>query len=275
MKVVKKINNNVAICVDGDGNELIGFGKGIGFPKTPYELTDLSKLERTFYGVSPENFNLLEQIDKDYFDAAAVIVEFAERKIDNQLNPNLVFTLADHLSFAVERTKKGLTVKMPNAGILEAQYPVEMGVARQAREYLNKRFQVRLGRDEIASVALHLINAQMSINPSQDNIDREEVCEEITKLIESSLSITMERSSFNYTRFLTHLEYMLDRSETKTMISTDNRMMFNSLKEQFPEVFLCSEQIENYIEQRLNWRPNDEEKLYLMIHINRLRSRES
>ena len=33
MKVVKKINNNVAICLDSNNCELVAFGKGIGFPK--------------------------------------------------------------------------------------------------------------------------------------------------------------------------------------------------------------------------------------------------
>ncbi|MBA1393021.1 hypothetical protein EQ500_03915, partial [Lactobacillus sp. XV13L] len=44
MQVIKKINNNAAICLDQNQDELIAFGKGIGFPKTPYELTDLSKI---------------------------------------------------------------------------------------------------------------------------------------------------------------------------------------------------------------------------------------
>ena len=37
MKVVKCINNNVAICLDDDNNELVAFGKGIGFKKPPFE----------------------------------------------------------------------------------------------------------------------------------------------------------------------------------------------------------------------------------------------
>ena len=31
IKVIKKINNNVALCLDGNQSELIAFGKGIGF----------------------------------------------------------------------------------------------------------------------------------------------------------------------------------------------------------------------------------------------------
>ncbi|WP_302926203.1 CAT RNA binding domain-containing protein [Holdemania filiformis] len=30
MKVIKKINNNVALCIDQGGKELIALGKGIG-----------------------------------------------------------------------------------------------------------------------------------------------------------------------------------------------------------------------------------------------------
>ena len=35
MIVVKRINNNVAVCRDGNQRELIAFGKGIGFPRRP------------------------------------------------------------------------------------------------------------------------------------------------------------------------------------------------------------------------------------------------
>lgn len=58
MRVVKKVNNNVAVCIDSNGKELIAFGRGIGFPKTPYELDDLSKIDMTFYKLN-RHFELL------------------------------------------------------------------------------------------------------------------------------------------------------------------------------------------------------------------------
>ena len=45
MKVIKNINNNVAICVDDNGHEVVAMGKGIGFSKPPYEV-DLSKITK-------------------------------------------------------------------------------------------------------------------------------------------------------------------------------------------------------------------------------------
>lgn len=48
MEVYKKINNNVALARDAKGRELVVFGKGIGFVSMPYELTNLSCIQRTF-----------------------------------------------------------------------------------------------------------------------------------------------------------------------------------------------------------------------------------
>lgn len=62
MVVLKKINNNVAICKDSNQQELVAFGKGIGFPPTPYVLTDLRKIERTFYNVSSQYISMLNDI---------------------------------------------------------------------------------------------------------------------------------------------------------------------------------------------------------------------
>lgn len=62
MKITKKINNNVALAQDAKGRELIVFGKGGGFPATPYELTDLSRVQRTFYDVDEKYFDLLRDV---------------------------------------------------------------------------------------------------------------------------------------------------------------------------------------------------------------------
>lgn len=62
MIVIKKINNNVAVCRDNNGRELVAFSKGIGFPAMPYELTDLRKIERTFYNIGVQYLSLLNEI---------------------------------------------------------------------------------------------------------------------------------------------------------------------------------------------------------------------
>ena len=74
MKVIKKINNNVALCIDQGGKELIALGKGIGFKAMPYELQDLSGIERTFYAVKTDTLPVLDEIDEELFADTGYIV---------------------------------------------------------------------------------------------------------------------------------------------------------------------------------------------------------
>lgn len=44
MRVTKKVNNNVALALDEAGNEVVIFGRGVGFPPCPicYATSDRS-----------------------------------------------------------------------------------------------------------------------------------------------------------------------------------------------------------------------------------------
>ena len=72
MKVIKNINNNISLCLDSRNNEVVAFGKGIGFTKPPYDVP-LSKIDRTFYDVDEEQLAVLKRIPEDVLEAAAEI----------------------------------------------------------------------------------------------------------------------------------------------------------------------------------------------------------
>ena len=63
MRAIKNLNNNVALCVDGKNREVIAFGKGIGFNKVPNDIP-LSRIDRTFYNVSPTFVSVIPEIDE-------------------------------------------------------------------------------------------------------------------------------------------------------------------------------------------------------------------
>ena len=65
MKVIKNINNNISLCLDSRNNEVVAFGKGIGFTKPPYDVP-LSKIDRTFYDVDEEQLAVLKRIPVSY-----------------------------------------------------------------------------------------------------------------------------------------------------------------------------------------------------------------
>lgn len=96
----------MALAQDAKGREMIVFGKGIGFPAMPYELTDLSVVQRTFYDVDEKYFDLLRDVPQEIFLAADDIAENAREELNCPLNPNLTYVLADHLNFAIQRCRR-------------------------------------------------------------------------------------------------------------------------------------------------------------------------
>ena len=118
MEVIKKLGNNAAICRDHSGRELIAIGLGIGFPKCPYILDDLSKIDRTFYNVDAEYLSLFEDIDSKIFRISADVIDLAVTMLSVPLKQNAVFTLADHLNFALVRLKNGMIFTTPIANEL-------------------------------------------------------------------------------------------------------------------------------------------------------------
>lgn len=275
MKVIKKINNNVAICLDGNNKELIAFGKGIGFPKTPYELTDLNLIQRTFYNVSPRYIELIHEIPSEMFDLAATIIDFADSEIADRVGSNIVFTLSDHIHAVVIRYKKGIIIPMPFAYDVRHLYQKEMNLGEKALKYLNRVLKLKLPPGEAVGIALHFINAEnMEVSVNEKEQHTEQIVQNITGLIEENCGFQINRNGFNYSRFVTHLQYLLKRQEEQTMLMNDNRELYEIMKTQYPDIYRVVFEIKNYIKDELKWELDNEELLYLMIHVNRLCSRE-
>ena len=91
MLVTKKINNNVALAQDAEGNDLVIFGRGVGFPATPYELDDTSAVQRVFRDVNPE-IAAAASITDDVLLVASDIADLARKELDAHLNESLAFT---------------------------------------------------------------------------------------------------------------------------------------------------------------------------------------
>ena len=57
-------------------------------------------------------------------------------------------------------------------------------------------------------------------------------------------------------------------------ITSENKKLFDSMKAEYSKTYQCVSHIQTYLKDHLEWNPSEEELLYLMLHINRLCSRE-
>lgn len=272
MKVIKNINNNVSLCRDSKGREVIAFGKGIGFIKPPYDVP-LSKIDRTFYNISDLNYEGIKDIPIPILHAAIRIIDEAERSLNVTLMSSAALALADHINFAIQRLNDHILLEMPLREDIKQLYPEEMKAAYQALTIIKEETGVTLDHNEAGTIALHFINNQITSNDQSQKIGKQMI-EESVALIEKEFAISINKDSFHYSRFITHVDYLLRRSLKNTQIESVNQSMFQSLKEQYHITYRCAVHIKDLFKKKLDIDLSEEEQLYLMLHINRLCSRE-
>lgn len=277
MIVIKKINNNVAICKDNSGRELVAFGKGIGFPAIPYELTDLRKIERTFYNISIQYIPLLKEIPYEIIQFTADELQVIQDELPCETYSNLVLTLADHIAFVIERAQKGIYVKMPSIYEIEFSYPQEVKAGRYLVGAIKRKFKIKLPKSEVQGIAMHLINARerSKTDETQEREQiNEEILEETTHIIEKELSVRVQKETFNYARFATHVQYLVERIFEQKPIDTENVLLYKSVRDEYKRVSDCVDKISAYYKEKWKFELSEEEKLYLILHVNRVCSRE-
>lgn len=277
MRVIKKLNNNTVLCIDGKGRQLVAVGTGIGFASIPYELTDMSKVQRTFYNISPQYLAMLESIPPDVIEFTSGIVDLARQTLSYPLSPNLLLTLADHIAFALERRKKGIYIPMPLANDLEMIYPMEMKLAKRTLHRIWSTFRVRLPENEASGICMGFVNARIYEENNidcQDAADEQTMIDTITHIIEQEMGLSIQRDTFNYARYISHLRYLLRRLQTGEGIETINRDIIQSTREEYKDTAACVDRIADYLKDQWFYTVSDEEKLYLMLHVNRVCSNE-
>ncbi len=273
MRIIKNINNNFAIAVDGAGNRLIISGKGIGFGKVPRELEDITRINRSYYDVDEAYVSMLNEIPEEIIAISAQIVDQARRHIDNPISSNIVFTLADHIHFSIQRYQKQMNVQLPIVYDIQHLFEKEMAIGAYGLRLIQKELHIALPKEEAAYIALHIINAEMQDKNKKTDKDNE-IIEHILTIIEREYDMQINKDNFNYSRFVSHMHYLLKRGESKQLINTDNKAIYDKLKQDYRQSYECVRQVSAYLNGIFHMELSDEEKLYLMLHINRLCTRE-
>lgn len=273
MRIIKNINNNFAIAVDGAGNRLIISGKGIGFGKVPRELEDITRINRSYYDVDEAYISMLNEIPEEIIAISAQIVDQARRHIDNPISSNIVFTLADHIHFSIQRYQKQMNVQLPIVYDIQHLFEKEMSIGAYGLRLIQKELHIALPKEEAAYIALHIINAEMQDKNKKTDKDNE-IIEHILTIIEREYDMQINKDNFNYSRFVSHMHYLLKRGESKQLINTDNKAIYDKLKQDYRQSYECVRQVSAYLNGIFHMELSDEEKLYLMLHINRLCTRE-
>lgn len=273
MITIKKSLNNSMLLVDHDQREMILFGKGIGFGAKPGTHIDLAQVEKVFLPLSDLKsrhfLSLTDTIPAAYFDVSHEILTLARSLCGEKLNSVLLFTLAEHLHFAVERSRNGQLILNKLSWEVKRYYPQEYRVGMQARDNVNERFDVELPEEEAVNIAFHLINASSQDDNSSAH-QQVELVNSIAEIVRYKLSKAIDTESVNYRRFITHLRYFAERVLSGSVVVSETEDFYQELMRHRPDAMTVAWVIRDYVQEKYQLTLPKDELTWLSIHISRL-----
>lgn len=273
MITVKKSLNNSMLLVDYDQQEMILFGKGIGFGTKPGTLCDISHVEKVFIPLqdlkSRHFLSLTDTIPAAFFELTHDIISQAQTAFSEKLNPVLFFTLAEHLWFAAERLEKGQLFLNKLSWEVKRYYPKEFELGEQARRLANARLKVELPEEEAVNIAFHLINATSQDNQASAH-QQVELVNRLAEIVRYKLNRNIDMQSVNYMRFITHLRYFAERVLAGKIAISDTEDFYQELLRHRPEAMAVCWAIRDYVQEKYQLALPKDELTWLGIHISRL-----
>ncbi len=281
MKIIEKmivkriINNNIVLCENFKGHEVIAIGSGLGYkkekndPVLPYEVSKVYELVDN--PTKRQIITMFEEVPLEIIDLTQKIIDIAQKELKSTFNVNLVIALADHINFSINQYKAGNSVPALVSEEVKRFYKEEYAVGKKAIQMINDELGIPLGNDEATSIAFHFITA----TEKRTNVDSLKIMKgvsRIVEIVEKELNTEFDDESADYLRFVIHLKFFM-RSvlfEQSRPANESLGLLFAQIKTGYDKANVCADRIEEYVKEEYDYNLSDEDRLYLVIHLVRL-----
>lgn len=276
MKVIKVINNNNLCVLDDSGREQIISGKGIGFGKKYGDTVDSAQIQKTYLITDSElqkrMISMLREIPSEYMVFTNDMVEHIKSVFPSKLNDSLLVTLSDHIAFAIERKKNGISFTNPLLDSIREAYPQELELGRYCVAQMHERLGIDMNEEEAGFIAMHIINAKLDTKMS-DVYDITKMINGCVETAEYFYQIKFNRTSVSYERFLTHLKYLAQRLfQNKSLPQTlsNDAVFVAMIKKTCNKHYKCAQCLQEYILKTYKKNINEDELITLAIHLKKV-----
>lgn len=266
-------NNNVVLCVEEDGTEVVLLGKGIGFQRRPGDQMDPADSQRF---VAEGHYkatwvaDLVSDVTMEETRTARAIVELAHEALNTRISEALLLPVLDHLAYALRRAREGTVIDFPLRWEVGQLYPEEADVGRQAVELVRARLGVALQEDEWVAFALHFINQLWAGGDMSKTLGMTESISRIFTLLSERWQTPIDRDSRSAARFVTHLRYLFSRVGEDRQVTQSGIDIMAAVREADPGAAEVAEEVGRLIASRAARDLTAEEVAYLALHTSRL-----
>ena len=273
-RITKILNHNSFMGIESKNDqECLIMGKGVAFGKkvgqtvsvtgdvrvySLKELTDRGEAKEIIKSVSPLCLELANEV-----------LNQAEEEF-GKVDRSILFTMADHLDFAIRRIQNGEQISNPLTDDIRIMFYKEYKVAGCIRDLLKEKLGIRIDEHEIGYTALHVHAAIVDENVSQA-MEIARTVRECICMVEEETGKSIDVMSLSYNRLMNHVRYMVARAihGEKLKMSLNDYM---SVK--FPGPYMTAEKICRKMEKSLKLPIPDIEIGYLAMHLERMMDRE-
>lgn len=273
LEVVKSLNNNIILAIKDGEKEVVAFGTGIGFKRKKGDLVDISQSSKLFQAEEDVQMReILEGISPEILIVTKEVIELAEKKLNCKLNSSVLFTLADHLQFAIQRHDEEIVFENALQWEIPHLYYDEYQLGIQAIALINERLGINLPEAEATFIGLHFVNAQATDGQTMgDTIQITQVTKQIVKIIQKLFDRLLDKTTFSYSRFITHIRYFIMRQKNGEQTHSEiDEMLKEIIQERYIKSYACGLMIKEMFKKEYNWEISEDELAYLVIHIERL-----
>ncbi|MCL2896818.1 PRD domain-containing protein [Brenneria tiliae] len=197
------------------------------------------------------------------------IITLAQNTLRLDVQETLFLALSDHINFAVQRHKKGQTIKNALLWDIKQFYGSEYAVGLEALSLIRSRLDIDLPEDEAGFIALHLANARNN-SDMHSTMQSAGIIKDILTILKYDPHIKFDENSLDYHRLITHLKFFALRLLNRNTVSHGDDGIYQGIKELMPQAFSCALKVYDYVEKNYHCQLTTDEIMFLTIHINRL-----
>ena len=193
---------------------------------------------------------------------------YISQKTQTDLNEHIHIALTDHIAFALKRLDQDIVFHNPFLFETREIYPVEYEFAKYAIELIHEKMGVDLGEDEIGFVALH-IHSGLTNRHINEVREHTHLIADLVGLIEQELNFTIDKTSLDFSRLLTHLRFAIERVRRGEQVS-DMGKLESILEQEYPTLHTLAVKLTKLMETRLSLAVYQAEVSYLIVHLHRV-----
>lgn len=269
--IIRKILNNNVVSARRGFNEVIVVGLAIGFNSKVGDVIDDAKIEKVFELQKNDHYKMMslaQEIDEEIFKIIYNIIKINEEKFNIKIDNHAYLVLIDHINFTLDRLKLGYDIRNLVFEELRIMYAEELNMALSILHDVNKQFDVNLPEEEAGFLIMHIVNGR---NPALNNqtILVTNTVLDCLNIIRDFYLISLKSKDISTQRIMIHIKLLIQRLISNTQVDFKEKILYNVFDD-FPTSYQCALKLQSFLEEKFNVKVNEQELVYLTIHLNRL-----